>query len=280
MSRFAPKHCLLGHAVAALKTYAAVRVTILAVALVVHHLDPAYSLAGIPAAWDGGWYIRIAQHGYPHTVPQTFNAIAFLPLMPAAIWLAHTASGFLTWPAAASLVSLLAGAVFVTFATLLATETFGVRRGRQAGAILAAFPGLFVAGLGYPEPLALALVAAAFILIRRHSYAAGVAAGLAMVTTPVVLPLAGALAWELRRYRRRGVVALSVAVMGPLGWFLALWAWTGDPAAWLDAERPWGNALAAPWRGGTWSMLTTTIGAGGIFWMTLASAWRVTDSRS
>ncbi len=62
----------------------------------------------------------------------------------------------------------------------------------------------------------------------------GVAAGLAMVTTPFAV----ALAWELRRYRRRGVVALSVAVMGPLCCFLALWAWTGDPAAWLDAERP------------------------------------------
>lgn len=256
-----------------LTTYLVVRVAVLVAVLMAHQAQPSYSLSHLPAAWDGAWYIRIAKHGYPHDIGASYNAIAFFPLMPMLIWTAHSiALGTLDWSASASAVSLLFGGLLVLIGARLAAEVYGQTRGSQAGMVLGSFPGLFIAGMGYADPLAAALAALSLLwLVHARRNAAGLAAALATVASPVMLPLLGVFLWDIWHSGRRAIVPLVLAISGISIWLGSLWLWTGNPSAWLAAERPWGHQITVPWKAGTWRTLMTVVPDHGIFWMTLGA---------
>ncbi|MGC8480076.1 MAG: hypothetical protein ACP5PJ_00875 [Acidimicrobiales bacterium] len=257
-----------------LKVFVVVRLMVLVSVLIMHQLRPSYDLFGIVNSWDGGWYLRIARFGYPRVLGHTFTRWAFFPLMPAIVKVVHTLLPVLTWNEAGSAVSLAGGAVFVVVATVLAGDFFGSERGRQAGMILASFPGLYLSGLAYAEPVSLSFAAGALLTLgRRRYWSAGVLAGLAMLSSPLMLPIGVVVAANaLRAQGRQGIRVALLAFLAPVLWSVVAWIRTGYFTAVLLAQRPWGLRLAWPWRAGTFGMLTTTIGAHGIFWMTLGSS--------
>lgn len=258
----------------ALKVFVGVRLLVLVSVLVMHQLRPSYDLYGVVNSWDGGWYLRIAQFGYPRALGHTFTRWAFFPLMPAIVKAVHTLIPVLTWNEVGSAVSLAAGAVFVVVATLLAGDFFGSERGRQAGMVLASFPGLYLSGLAYAEPVSLSFAAGALLSLgRRRYWSASLMAGLAMLASPLMLPIGVVVAVSaLRAQGRQGIRMAILTFFPPLLWSVVAWIRTGRFTAVLLAQRPWGLRFAWPWRAGTFGMLTTVIGAHGIFWMTLGSS--------
>src|SRR5436309_1309166 len=86
---------LAKHYAPALVAFAASRVLIIAVIFlssqVVRSSDlaPPRAILTVLTHWDGAWYISVAQNGYNYVVAQQSN-MAFFPLYPALIWLAHT----------------------------------------------------------------------------------------------------------------------------------------------------------------------------------------------
>jgi hypothetical protein len=258
----------------ALKVFAAVRLTVLVSVLIMHQLRPSYDLFGIVNSWDGGWYLRIARFGYPGVLGHTFTRWAFFPLMPAIVKVVHTLLPVLTWNEAGSAVSLAGGAVFVVVATLLAGDFFGSERGRQAGMILASFPGLYLSGLAYAEPVSLSFAAGALLCLgRRRYWWAALLAGLAMLASPLMLPIGVVVAVSVLRARGgQGIHVALLTFLPPVLWSAVAWIRTGYFTAVLLAQRPWGLRIGWPWRAGTFGMLTTIIGAHGIFWMTLGSS--------
>src|SRR3954454_14093454 len=86
--------------------------------------------------WDGEWYQRIAEHGYPDGLPHgrngvDYNAWAFFPVFPLLVR-AVMVTG-LSFSLAASLLNLVAGAG----AALVIWKLFSVRPGHDRLAVLA-----------------------------------------------------------------------------------------------------------------------------------------------
>src|SRR4051794_2263261 len=66
-------------------TYFVSRAAVLLVAQAVTWLRPDYSVTHLLSSWDGGWYVRIAEHGYPDNLqPENGfgNRWAFYPGLP------------------------------------------------------------------------------------------------------------------------------------------------------------------------------------------------------
>jgi hypothetical protein len=214
--------------------------------------DVGYAI-DIWARWDTQWFVRIAEHGYD----VAREAPAFFPLYPALMGaLGRVFGGH--YVVAGVAVSL--AAAFVAFLLLyrLAEEQLGPDGARRAVLYLAVFPMSLFLQAAYSESLFLALAIGAFVLAERGRFgSAGIACGLALLTRSAgiaLLPALVLLAWPSRAALARLAVAPLMFVAYPL----LLWAWVGDPWAWLDAqERIWHRDLSAAGPlGGIWDALT------------------------
>jgi Mannosyltransferase (PIG-V) len=204
------------------------------------------------ARWDSDFFLRIAQHGYDDT------SAAFHPLYPALI--AVLGRVFFGHYVLAGLVISLAAALgaFVLLYRF-AEERLGAEGGQRTVLYLAIFPMALFLQAVYSESLFLLLAIAAFLLAdRRRFAAAGVVAGLAILTRAAglaLLPALALLAWRHRdRLRALGSVALAlpVAAIYPL----VLWQQLGDPFAFTDAQDRWHRHLSAAGPlGGIWDGL-------------------------
>jgi hypothetical protein len=197
--------------------------------------------------WDGRWYLRVAEHGYPHAVPPGVGVpaqsnLAFFPVLPMLIRLAHLLTR-LPFDDAGLLVTGLAGlAAAGTLWTLLYRTAD--RGAADRGTALVFFsPAAFVLSMVYTEPLIIAFAAGVFLALRRRRWVlAGVLAGLSTALDPlavaIVVPCALA-AWPaLRRGReRRALAAPLLALCGVGGFAVYLWVHTGSPFAYLAAQR-------------------------------------------
>ncbi len=241
-----------------LVAYAASRVvTGLAVAL-------AAFAAGKPAdqvltTWDGRWYEKIADHGYPVTVPQgewsagtghrVQSEIAFFPLYPMLIRLVDP---FLPGGSSTAgvVVTLVCGAL-ATVAVWQLTAWIADRDTANRAAVLFCFsPGAFVLSLVYAEALMLALGAACLLaLLQRRWVAAGVLAALAGATRPNAAAFvvacawaAGAAVWQRREWR--SVVAPVLAPVGAAAFLAFLWWHTGEPGIYFRVQSDgWGEQV-------------------------------------
>lgn len=208
--------------------------------------------------WDGQWYLAIVQDGYPDELPRNEdgetipNVWAFYPVYPALVWLVMAATP-LPFPVAASLVSLVCGALAMT----MIYRWVSLRGGRFNAATtvlaLCLFPAAPLFQAAYTESLALLLVVSALWLLERRRYGAMVAVAVVLsLTRPVVLPLAAVVGvWWLLRWRRRHEepfpmrerAIMMTAAAGVAGSFL-LWpaiaaVALGRPDAYLEAQRGW-----------------------------------------
>lgn len=233
----------------------------------VGHLHP--GLGDMFGLWDGTWYHRVADSGYPVPLPVdpvtgrlTYSTWAFYPAFP-----------FLIRPLMAlgvpfvvggAVVSTLLGAV----ATVLvwAVLRFGIHAEPQparerlalVGALLwCLYPATSVLVQPYSEALAVVLVGSCLLLLMQRRYLAVAAVALALGLTRGVAPAIGLvvlvhLVARWREDRAAGVVPLVgqrlsvvallavTAVSGVLWPAIAGWA-SGIPTAFFDVQEAWGQ---------------------------------------
>jgi hypothetical protein len=197
-------------------------------------------------AYDGRWYLKIAQHGYPGRLYQEGQGSrwAFFPGFPAAVR-ALSAVTRLSLPDAAVLAAFVFGLTSALAIWLAVREVFGARLADRAVLLYVFCPTAYVLSLAYTEGLFLTAAAGClFALSRRYWITAALCAcaagltrnsGIAVVLAVLVVALPAA--WRGRAWRP----ALA-AVIAPLGLaaFMAYgWVMVGTPVAFLSAERFW-----------------------------------------
>jgi hypothetical protein len=233
----------------------------------VGHTDPRFGdMIGL---WDGVWYRRIVEDGYPVPLPVdadngkiTYSAWAFYPLYP------YLVKGVmltgLSFDVAGVLVNVVLGAV----AALLvwAVLRTGVHADRQpqrerlalvAACLWCFYPTTALMMEPYTEALAVTLVAAALLLLTRRRYLLVALVALPLGFTRGVAPALGVAAlihlvirWREDRaagLRPLGGERLSAVVMlGALGvsaiaWPVVAGVVTGVPTAFFDVQAVWGQ---------------------------------------
>lgn len=250
-----------------LGVYAASRLCVFVAAQAVGWLQPSWSVARVLNFWDGGWYISIAEHGYPDTLDiqpgSNANHWAFHPFVPLTIRAVSTVTG-LSSSTSAVLGSTVLGAIaFCLVRDLLGTvladqdADFGVD-------LLAFFPAAYVFSMGYTEPAFMLFAAASLLAVRREQWvlAGLMASGATLVRVPglgVVAAVGVAAILAMRGgMGRRPLWALALAPIGYLSWLAYQWKEIGTPRASLIAQEYWQGDfefLTQPFRS-AWRVLT------------------------
>ncbi len=209
-------------------------------------------LTDIWARWDSDFFLRIAQDGYDKA------SAAFHPLYPALV-AGFGRLFFGHYIVAGIVVSLLAALGSFLLLHRIAEERLGTEGAQRTVLYLAVFPMALFLQAVYSESLFLLLVLGAFALAERQRFtAAGLVAGLAILTRAAGVALLPALALLAWRHRDRlhalaGIaLALPVAALYPL----LLWQQIGDPWAFAHAQDRWHRHVspAGPF-GGIWDGL-------------------------
>lgn len=210
-------------------------------------------LSRVLSSWDGGWYLQIAQHGYPTRIPSgsgssAESALAFFPGYPASLGLLSVMG--LPIVAAGVILSIIAGLAACFVVKEIGESWLGSPAGSRGAILLAVFPASFVLTLVYAEGLFVLLAALSLLFsLRSRWVAAGISAALAGVVRPQGFALAAALALvavlELARHRSfRALIAPALATGGSASFFVYLWAHTGDPFAYFTAQKKgWGMSF-------------------------------------
>jgi hypothetical protein len=275
----APRRVFVGWVLAVYAVARVISTTI--VVLVMQHQVPSGMTGGddVPvtyfpftALWDGQWYWRIADDGYPDTLPLTDsgevaqNPWAFYPMFPllARLGMAVTGLGF---PAVASTVALLCGFGAAALMGLLLRDRIGEPATYAVVALWASFPASVVLQLAYTEALAmLLLLAFLYALSREHWLVATAVALLLGLSRPIALPLGlvtlvvVVLRWRRRvehPVRRRQYASMAVALLGcavaGLLWPVIAWWRTGVRSAYAETMAAWRGAGTVepfvPWYG-------------------------------
>ena len=204
------------------------------------------------AAWDGGWYIAAAQHGWPHAVPLSggtpaYSTLAFFPAFPLSIRVVHLLGG--GWLLAGFVTALLFQIAMVVLVWQLFKEIWGESVADRGLLVLLVFPGAIAFSLIYSEPMMFAAAAACFLALRRRWWTvAGLSAAVGAAVRPVGAALIACCAWEAIRAIRseRDWSSLAAPLLAPLGiaaWMGYLWSHTGSPFIWSKAEKAWDDSF-------------------------------------
>jgi hypothetical protein len=236
----------------AVAVYVATRLLLLAVAIVNGALRH-HALLQELAWWDGLLYRQLAHHGYPSYVPHTRSTLGFFPLFPLAMWPLGHAIGWATGKSFVDSLSIggliisgIGGLITTVLVQRLATGWWGEQAGRRAVVLFCLFPGSVVFSMVYAEGIALPLAAGCILALQRRRWLlAGALAGVATAAEPeaVVLVLVCAVSalLELRRrgfaVGRRSLIAPLLSLTGIGAFAIYLWAHTGTPFAYTDAQR-------------------------------------------
>lgn len=203
--------------------------------------------------WDSFWYLEIARHGYPHTVgpfspDRPYSPFAFFPLWPMLI--RGTSALLGGHPVlAAYLLNFVLGGVLALLVRMLFAATSDERTADVGVLLFVFFPGTNVFSAAYSEPLALCLAAGALLALHQRRWVtAGLLASLAGATRPpIALAVFAAIAWvvvaALRRREWRSLLAVVLAPIGLLAFVAYGWRRTGQPLAWHEAEKTFGNHI-------------------------------------
>jgi hypothetical protein len=239
-------------------------------------LHPHYpDLVGI---WDGEWYQRIAENGYPQRLPHgpvgavDYNAWAFFPVFPLLVR-AVMVTGLPFW-AAASVVNLVAaGAAALVMWQLFAAVPGHRRLAALAVAVWCLLPPAPVLQIAYTEALAALLLGGSLLLLvrRRYLWAVPVVVLLGL-TRAVAAPLVVVVVWHgVRRWRARADDPVGrrepwswSALLVATGVSAVLWPAivgfaTGVPRAFFLTQAAWGQKPAdgpfVPWFTWAWDQL-------------------------
>lgn len=210
------------------------------------------------ALWDGQWYQRIAEGGYPAALPVTGsgkvgeNAWAFYPLFPLTVRALMSATGA-SFAVAASLLALALGFGAAVLMGLLLRDRVGDPAAYVVVVLFASFPASVALQLAYTESLAMLLLVAFLHALGRERWLLAASVALLLgLARPIAVPLAVvALVGVLLRWRRRASRPLArresaamLAMLAACGLAGVLWpavAWwgTGSPTAYTDTMAAW-----------------------------------------
>lgn len=204
------------------------------------------------AAWDGGWYILAAQHGWPHAVPLSggfpaFSALAFFPAFPLSIRAVH-ALGF-GWIPAGFVTALLYQVLMVILLWQLVKEVWGESVASRGMMLFLFSPGALAFALIYSEPMLFAAAAGCLLALRRRWWVvAGLLAAVGTAVRPVGVALIACCLWEAVKAIRAdrdwsSMLAPLLAPLGIVSWMGYLWAHTGSPFTWSKAEKAWDDSF-------------------------------------
>ncbi|MCC2280213.1 hypothetical protein LKL35_33050 [Streptomyces sp. ET3-23] len=222
--------------------------------LINHHLG--HSVGYLLHRWDSGQYLKIAERGYPGSLPlrddgtPKFTRLAFFPLVPALIRGMHMATR-LPYAYAGVAVSWCAAALAAAGAYRLVRVVGGsAAAGYACVALWAASPYAFALWVPYSEAVfaAVLLWTLVALLAGRWLTAAAlcVVAGTVRPTATVLVgTVALAACWALVR-RRGGWRPWAVLVLAPLGLagsWLFLGSHVGRADGWFEAEKAWGQSF-------------------------------------
>lgn len=211
--------------------------------------------------WDGAWYRRIAENGYPDQIPTNAvgeakqNPWAFYPLFP---FLARglTAVTGLPFEITGTVVAVVLGYAAALVMAVLLRRHVGAAAAVAGVAVFAAFPTSPTLQVAYTESLAVLLLCVVLLLLSQQRwFAAAAVAVLTGLARPIALPLgAVALVAVVLRWRRRHteplgrteVVGMLSALAGcgisGLLWPAIVW--------WRTGERDGYTRTMSAWRGG------------------------------
>ena len=204
--------------------------------------------------WDALWFLRIAADGYR----LNDGSAAFWPGYPVATRALATVFGGHTLGAALIVSAVFSIAALVLF-YLLGTREFGEPVARRSVLYLAFFPTAFFLAAPYSESMFLCFSIAALLAARsKHWWVAALCAALASATRPLGMVLAVPLALEAlaeQRGRRRGKVAATASVMGPVAAslsgaaaYLVYWGLrSGNALQPFSSQAQWLRTASWPW---------------------------------
>ncbi len=223
------------------------RLAVFATALVATSFLPRlHVMQTMGTAFDGRWYLKIAQHGYPDRLYQEGQGSrwAFFPGFPATVRAVSEVTR-LNLADAAVLAAFVFGLTSALAIWLAVREIFGGRLADRAVLLYAFCPTAYVLSLAYTEGLFLTAAAGClFALSRRYWITAALCAcgagltrttGVAVIAAVLVVALPAA--WRGRTWRP--AVAAVIAPLGLVAFMAYGWAMVGTPAAFLSAERFW-----------------------------------------
>jgi len=223
--------------------YAAARLLVLLAFVVAGAAHTGLGLRTATSSWDGGFYLRIARHGYPTKLPaHGASVLAFFPGFPLVIRGLHAISGLDFFAAGVSIVGI-AGLAATCGVWLLTRELADTASADRATALFAFAPGAFVLSMVYSEALfALYAIALCWALLRRRWILAGVIGAIGTATRPDGLAFVVAIACAAyvairERDDRRSLLAIPISAIGFVVVQLYIWAHTGDAFAFFRAEQ-------------------------------------------
>lgn len=218
--------------------------------------------------WDGSWYRRIAEHGYPAVLPVDGsgalqqNEWAFYPAFPMLSRALMKVTG-LGFPVVGSTLALLLGVIGAGLMAVLLRDRVGPKVALAAVCVYASSPPSPTLQIAYTESMAILLLCAVLLALSHERWL--IAGGFALVTglaRPIALPLglvalvAVYLRWRRRSadpLRRREWVSMGVTLAGcgaaGLIWPVLVWWGTGSSTAYTDTMSTWrGVGKVVPFR--------------------------------
>ncbi|WP_436326445.1 hypothetical protein [Brevibacterium sp. FAM 27836] len=208
--------------------------------------------------WDGGWYARVAEEGYPHVLPVddsgavAENQWAFYPLHPSVVGTLSDLTG-VSYAVLSPIVSTVAAGLAAVVILHLFRKYVDPGQALMGLALVMFFPSAPILSTGYAESLTLLLQAMVlFLLVERRYLTALPVVVLMDLSRPVGVAFSFFMLLHLidRFVHRRqdpyptaevvrswtlGVLSCAAALIHPLH---AWWA-TGSLTAYTDTEAAW-----------------------------------------
>jgi hypothetical protein len=159
----------------------------------------------VVSLWDGEWYHRIADSGYPAELPRNAdgqvlqNPWAFYPLFPAISRGVMQLTGA-SWAVAATVVALVCGGAAVVCMRSLLAPLAGPRLALWTVVLFCCYPAAPVLQLAYTESLATLLLVVSLWCLQHRRYLLAVPVVILVgATRPIGVPLAAVIGLHLVR---------------------------------------------------------------------------------
>ncbi|HEX2039540.1 MAG TPA: glycosyltransferase family 39 protein [Acidimicrobiales bacterium] len=195
--------------------------------------------------WDAGFYITIAEDGYPSTVPEAPSVVGFFPLYPLLARAVAAVVPGVEVPGAGLLVTLLAGAGATLLVWQLANRTFDRQAADRAALLFCFFPGSYALSMVYTEGVFILCAAACLLLLeQRRWWPAALVAGVGSAARPtgfvLALTCAFAAGVHWRRTREwKPLLAVPLAAAGFVAFLVYLQLRVGDWMAYRRVQERW-----------------------------------------
>jgi hypothetical protein len=210
-----------------------------------------HALADLFSRWDAAWYLSIASQGYQWDGnPQREQNVVFFPLYPAAMWVTGLFLGE-EWLLAGVLLALAAFLAALVYVYRLSCALLDPARARTVVWALAAYPFAVYYSAPYTESFYLLGSVAMFFHLHRAEWGRAAAWGVLIgLCRPngffMALPAGIFMLQHVIRERRviwPAAMTCFAPVAGVAAYSLALYAWFGDPLAWMKGQAAWGRVF-------------------------------------